>query len=128
MATAARSRVSPVPPERLAQYERAVATLPGVERKGATVPYTSVNGNMFSFLTPTGSLALRLPTDERDAFIERFGTGLHEAHGTVMKEYASVPDELLADTAALAPFLASSFAYASGLKPKATTRRPGGTA
>jgi hypothetical protein len=26
------------PPERLEQYERLVATLPGVERKGATLP------------------------------------------------------------------------------------------
>ena len=125
MATS-RAKASTIPADRLEQYGRAVATLPGVERKGATVPYTSVNGNMFSFLTPTGSLALRLPEDERDAFIERFGTGLHEAHGTVMKEYVSVPDDLLADAAALAPYLASSFAYASALKPKPTTRKADG--
>jgi hypothetical protein len=54
-----------IPPERLASYERAVATLPGVERKGATVPYTSVNGNMFSYLGPTGTLALRLSSADR---------------------------------------------------------------
>jgi hypothetical protein len=118
--------VPSIPAERLEQYERAVATLPGVERKGATVPYTSVNGHMFSFLTPSGSLALRLPKGEREAFIERYGTSLHEAHGTVMKEYVSVPDDLLADPPALAPYLASSFAYVSALKPKATTRKAAG--
>ena len=69
-----------------------------------TVPYTSVNGHMFSFLTPTGSLALRLGRGRRgQAFLERHRTTLHEAHGTVMKEYVSVPDDLFADTAAMTP-------------------------
>ena len=99
-----------------------MATLPGVERKGVTVPYTSVNGHMFSFLTPTGSLALRLGPDDRAAFLERHGTTLHEAHGTVMKEYVSVPDDLFADTAVMAPYLAASHDYVSGLKPKPTRR------
>ena len=40
-----------VPPDRLELYERLVATLPGIERKGATMPYTSVNGHMFSYLS-----------------------------------------------------------------------------
>ena len=38
-------------------YEHLVATQPAVERKGATMPYTSVNGHMFSFLTKEGSVA-----------------------------------------------------------------------
>ena len=48
------------PPARLELYERVVATIEAVERKGATMPYTSRNGHMFSFLDPTGSMALRL--------------------------------------------------------------------
>jgi len=117
------AKASTIPIERLAMYDRAVATLPDVARKGATVPYTSVNGHMFSFLTPTGSLALRLPAGEREAFLVRFATSLHKAQGTVMKEYVAVPDGLLADTAALAPYLATSYAYVSSLKPKPTTRK-----
>ena len=113
---------STIPADRLALYDRLVATLPGVERKGVTVPYTSVNGHMFSFLTPTGSLALRLSTDDRASFLERHHTTLHEAHGTVMKEYVSVPDDLFADTAAMTPYLAASHAYVSDLKPKPTRR------
>jgi len=35
----------------LALYEKLVATNPKVERKGATMPYTSLNGHMFSLLT-----------------------------------------------------------------------------
>ena len=113
---------STIPPDRLERYDRLVATLPGVERKGVTVPHTSVNGNMFSFLTPTGSLALRLAPEDRAAFIERHRTTLHEAHGTVMKEYVSVPDDVFADPAAIEPHLAASHAYAAGLKPKPTKR------
>jgi len=120
------SKPSSIPADRLAAYERAVATLPGVERKGASVPYTSVNGHMFSYLSPTGSLALRLAKADREAFIERFGASLHEAYGIVQKEYVTVPDGVLDDTAVLAPYLAASYAYVSSLKPKPTTRRKDG--
>ena len=119
------AKASLIPPQRLAAYERVVATLPGVERKGATVPYTSVNGHMFSYLSATGTLALRLAPADRETFIERFRTGLHEAYGIVQKEYVTVPDEVLDDTPTLAPYLAASYAYVSALKPKPTTRRNG---
>lgn len=49
------------PPEKLAWYDQLVATLPQVQRKGATIPYTSWNGHMFSFIAPDGSLGIRLP-------------------------------------------------------------------
>ena len=38
-----------------------------------------------------------------EAFIERFGTHLHEAYGIVQKEYVTVPGDLRADTSALPP-------------------------
>ena len=50
----------------LALYEQLVATIPGLARKGDTVPYTSVNGHMFSYLTKAGTLALRLPKEARE--------------------------------------------------------------
>jgi len=56
-------RAAGMPADRLELYERLVATQPSVERKGATMPYTSLNGHMFSFLTETGKLALRLPAE-----------------------------------------------------------------
>ena len=48
----AKAPASTIPADRLASYERLISTLPGVDRKGATMPYTAVNGHMFSFLTP----------------------------------------------------------------------------
>jgi len=66
-----REAATRIPAERIEQYDRLIATQPGIERKGATVPYTSVNGHMFSFLSDTGTLALRLPAGDREAFLER---------------------------------------------------------
>ena len=71
-----------------------------------------------------GSLALRLSPADREAFVTRSGTRLHEAYGIVQKEYVDVPDALLDDSAGLGTWFAASHAYASGLRPKPTTRRP----
>jgi hypothetical protein len=110
----------PEPPRNVELFDRLVARLPGVERKGASMPYTAVNGNMFSYLDASGSMALRLAPNQRAAFIGRFQTALHVAHGVVQKEYVAVPDDLLADTDRLLPYFASSLEYALTLKAKPT--------
>ena len=116
---------SNAPEEQLALYDALLAGYPEVERRGASMPYTSLNGNMYSFLGADG-LGLRLPKGEREAFLERFGTRLYEANGAVLKEYVSVPGPLLRDTAALRPYFEASLVYAQTLKPKATTRKQAG--
>ena len=107
-----------VPAEQLACYDQLVATIPGVERKGATVPYTSWNGHMFSYLTPDGTLALRLPAQTRAEFLERYRTRLVEAYGVVQKEYVAVPEALLQQTQELQPYFQSSFDFVNALRPK----------
>ena len=102
----------------IAAYEKLVATRPGVERKGAAVPYTSLNGHMFSYLAKSGVLALRLPEPERSAFLKKYKTRLCEQYGVVQKEYVEVPEALLKKTTELAPYFAASYAYVKGLKPK----------
>jgi hypothetical protein len=110
--------------ESVALYEALLATNPEIQRKGAAMPYTSVNGNMFSLLTPDGSLALRLPAAEREAFLKRYETTLCEQYGVVMKEYVRVPPALLQDARALSKYLDVSYRYACSLKPKPTTKKP----
>lgn len=110
-------------PAALAAYEALLATVPGLERKGLTLPYTSLNGNMFSFLSSAGTVALRLPTEVREAFLKKYKATLAEAHGTVMKEYVAVPARLLKKLSELKPYLEISLAYAQTLKPKATARQ-----
>lgn len=112
-----------VPPAALALYDKLVATHPAVERKGAAMPYTSLNGHMFSFLTETGTLALRLPDGERETFLKKHKAKLCERHGTVMKEYVEVPAALLKKTTELKKHFDASVAYVSALKPKPTTRK-----
>ena len=113
-------RPAAITPGVLEAYDRLIATQPGVVRRGASVPYTSVNGNMSSYLDPSGSLVLRLPAGELERFISEHATTRHEAHGIVQKEYATVPAALLADTERLRPWFAASHAYVSALKPKPT--------
>ena len=106
----------------LRSYDALVVTHPELERKGKTMPYTSINGHMFSFLTPDGMLALRLPVGEREAFLDRYGTRLVEQHGAVLEEYVAVPDDLLGRLDELKPWFDRACDYVGSLKPKKTTR------
>src|ERR1700727_496494 len=115
----AKPAASAVPAGKLELYEKLVATNPKVERKGASVPYTSVNGHMFSYLSKEGKLELRLPPEEREAFLKKYEATLCEAYGKVQPEYVEVPDAVLRKTVELKEYFDSSFAYVSSLKPKA---------
>jgi hypothetical protein len=112
-----------IPADKLDLYEKLVATNPKIERKGAANPYTSLNGHMFTYLNPSGSLALRLPADEREKFLKKYKTTLFEAYGAVMKEYVTVPDRLLKNTRELQKYFALSYQYVGSLKPKPTKKR-----
>jgi len=119
----AKTSTSTAPSDKLDLYEKLVATNPKVERKGATVPYTSMNGHMFSYLSKDGKLALRLPEIEREAFLKKYNAKLCEAYGSVQPEYVEVPDALLASTKELKKYFDSSYGYVSTLKPKPTAKK-----
>ncbi len=110
------------PTEQEALYDKLIATVPGIERKGDTNPYTSLNGNMFTLLHQS-KLAIRLSDEDREKFLKKYKTGLFEAYGTVMKEYVAVPDSLLKNTKELKKYLDLSYEYAKTLKPKPTTKK-----
>lgn len=112
-----------IPPRKLELYDRLIATNSNLERKGVTLPYTSLNGNMFTFLADTGSMAIRLPAEERERFMKKYRTKLYERQGTVLKEYVVVPAGLLEKTKELKPYLEKSYEYAKALKPKPTKRK-----
>jgi TfoX/Sxy family transcriptional regulator of competence genes len=108
--------------DRVALYDRLIATNPKIERKGDANPYTSLSGNMFTLLHQS-RLAIRLPEDEREKFLKKYKTRLFEAYGTVMKEYVAVPDDLLEKTKELKKYLDLSYQYAQTLKPKPTKKK-----
>jgi TfoX/Sxy family transcriptional regulator of competence genes len=114
---------SQIPSEKIALYDKLIATNPAIVRKGASIPYTSLNGHMFSFITKEGKLALRLPAEEREYFMEKYDTTLCEQYGRVMKEYVVVPDQLLKNTNDLKKYFDQSYSYVGNLKPKSTKKR-----
>lgn len=112
------------PAEALAAYDAALVAVVGEDHKGAANPYYSLNGNMFSFLSKEGELALRLDTEARDEFITAYDAQLAVSHDTVMKEYVAVPDNMLRTEAEeTARWLQRSYDYAKTLKPKPTKRK-----
>ena len=112
-----------IPADKQALYDKLLGTNPKIERKGAANPYTSLNGHMFTYLNPSGTLALRLPEKEREAFLQKYKTTLFEAYGSVMKEYVTVPDSLLKNTKELRKYLELSYDYIGTLKPNTTKKK-----
>ena len=104
--------------EHLRLYDEIIQLFPEIERKGKTLPYTSVNGNMFSFLSKEGELSIRLAENDRELFIKKYQSQLSVQHGVVMKEYVVVPEVVLKDKKQLKKYLKLSFEYASSLKKK----------
>ena len=100
-----------------------MATNPDVELKDATHPYTSLNGHMFSYLHPSGLVALRLPAEDREKFLKKYDTTLFEAYGVVQKEYVTVPDALLKNTKELQKYFELSYRYVRTLKPKPSKKK-----
>lgn len=115
--------MSSIPAAKLALYERLLATNPKIELKGKTNPYTSHNGHMFTHLSPPGTLAIRLPPSEVEAFLKKYKTTLFETYGVVKKDWVVVPDRLLAKTEELAPYLELSYRFVKTLKPKTAAKK-----
>lgn len=118
-----KAKIAAAPPEIVALYEKLVATVPGLAPKGDTMRYTSVNGNMTSYLDKSGRVALRLPEDLREKFMSKYKAPLMLSYGVVQKEYVEVPAALLKKTAELKSYFTASYAYVGSLRAKPTTRR-----
>lgn len=111
------------PPEALVAYTAAVdAAKSDAEVKGAKTPYTSRNGHMFSFLDPTGVMALRLSAEMTDEFRSAYESGDVKQYGATMRGYSSIPVDLLDDTDTLAGWFARSWEWIGTLPPKPTKK------
>ncbi len=114
----------PGPQEALERYTAVVeASAADTEVKGAKNPYTSRNGHMFSFLTPDGSMALRLSEELGEQFQAEYESGPVMQYGSVMRGYVSVPAELLAKPAELAPWFDKAWDWIGSLPAKPTKKK-----
>ena len=104
--------------DKMEAYKKLIAAHPGIELKGAGVPYTSFNGHMFSYFEKDGSFGLRLLEKEREAFLKKYNTTLFISYGIVKKEFVLVPDDLLKNVKAFKPYFTASVEYVKSLKAK----------
>jgi hypothetical protein len=111
-----------VDPKVLAAFDGMIAGVPGIERKGAAMPYLSINGNMYAVISKANVIGLRLSKDDLAAFMAAGGEPYEGTPGFINKEYGGVPATMLADTKTLKRWFKVSHAYAQTLKPKAATR------
>jgi hypothetical protein len=109
--------------EVLANYDSLIEGNTNIVRKGKTMPYTSINGHMSSFLSKEGQMGLRLSIADLETFMKEFKTKKMEQHGRLMKEFVLVPDQVLADVKLLSNYFEKSVDYVSTLKPKATKKK-----
>ena len=109
---------STIPQDKLDAYKKLIASNPKIELKGATVPYTSYNGHMFSYFEKDATFGLRLPEKEKEAFLEKYKTTLFVSYGIVKKDFVLVPDTLLMNFKEFKPYFDISFNYVASLKAK----------
>ncbi|HAA11784.1 MAG TPA: hypothetical protein DCE41_08845 [Cytophagales bacterium] len=114
---------STIPPEKIALYQKLLATDDRLEMKGKKFRYTSLNGHMFTYLDPTGTLGIRMSKEDQKAFGEQYGSEPFIQYNSVMRDYVKVPAGLFEDTETLAPWLQKSYEHIASLKPKPTTKK-----
>lgn len=116
------SKKPAIPEELLAQYDLIVSKIPDMERKGVSLPYTSMNGNMYTMMRKDGVLGIRLNANERESFMEKYKTDPFENYGSMIKEYVEVPASVLMNTDTMIFYMKLSHEYAKTLKPKPTKK------
>ncbi len=99
-------------------YDHVLSRLPEVKRKGKKIPYTSLNGHMFTFIAPEGKLGIRLSDRDQEDFVEKYKTEPLLQYGKVMRGYVDVPNELLGNEDELIFYFEKSLEFIKTLKPK----------
>ena len=106
------------PADKLALYEQLVASVEGVERKGAANPYTSRNGYMTSFIDKAGEVSLRLSKADQAEFMDAYDSRVPVQYGKNMPDFAVVPDALLENLEEARPWFVRSWDFVGTLEPK----------
>jgi hypothetical protein len=99
-------------------YENIIALCPRIERKGKTVPYTSANGHMFSFINKDNELGFKFSKEVQEKYLNKFDTSLFKSHNSIMKGYILIKDDMYNNTNLLVDLLNESYDYVMSLKSK----------
>ncbi|HEV2439333.1 MAG TPA: TfoX/Sxy family protein [bacterium] len=112
-------------PEALVRiFDTLVPDDPRVQRRQMFgYPAAFAAGHLFMSLFED-SLVLRLPDDDRDAFLRMKGASHFEPMpGRPMREYVVAPPAMMARPKSLAPWIRRSLDYARSVPPKSAKRR-----
>ncbi len=118
------------PPELVERFLRIPPPGPETDlRRMFGYPCAFVRGNLFMGLHER-NMMLRLSPEHRAELIAAGGRPFEPMPGRPMKEYVTVPEDVLQDDGALNTWTARAYAFASALPPKAPgskrRRRPPG--
>jgi hypothetical protein len=116
----AQKKVS-APPDKVELYRKLLSSVEGIDTKSNFgSAYTAINGNMYTMISKHRVVGIRLPEPERSVFMKEHSTDLYRGDPAwpPAKEFVAVPDDMLADTKALKPYLELSLRYVQTLKPK----------
>ena len=107
----------------LETYQQLVEPHNDLTIKGAANKYTSMSGNMFSFLNKDdATLCFRYSEADKKAYNEANGTSDVISYGAVMRGYVVMTPEIVADRAALQDYFDRCVDHAKTLKPKPTKK------
>ena len=104
-------------PEAIAVFDRMIKAVNGVERKGATMVYCSVNGNVYAMINKASVIGLRLSPEDRNSFVLSGGTAFESVPGFPTKDYVTVPRSMYDNDKALHTWFRLAHTYAERLPP-----------
>ncbi|CAN5249809.1 hypothetical protein BH18ACT5_BH18ACT5_15300 [soil metagenome] len=115
------------PADKVELYRKLLASVEGIDTKSNFgSAYTAINGNMYTIISKHGVVGIRLPEPTLSEFLSRYSTDLFRGDPAwpPAKEFVAVPEELLADTKTLRPYLEASLGYVRSLRPKPGKAQP----
>lgn len=104
--------------ENLKIYDEIVAKCERFDRKGKSVPYTSANGHMFSFINKSGEFGIRFSKEVQEKLIKEFNSDYFYSHNAQMKGYVLIPQEIFIDQEKVKDLLNQSYDYVMSLPKK----------
>lgn len=103
----------------LAVFDAAIHLIPGLERKGKSMPYTGDNQRMFGLVNKAGEIGVRLSKEDQERFALAFPEHtVYKSYGAVMKDHVHLPKSFHSNPSLIASYLEKSWSYIQSLPPK----------
>lgn len=103
-------------------YEELIENQPEIKRKGKRLPYTSMNGNMFSVISKEGKIGLRLSQERVEECIDLYGFTKYIKNDKVLEDFVQISEEFL-DNELLVELFNECCEHAKSLQAKPKTKK-----